>query len=139
MLIISAFTLHTSLLSCICFIIICIILCWHLSRIMFRYCSKCEHSLTPNVLAKSLQLAIIRKMEWMILLDFQNGWNLNVTFLLTFFHGNMLQSNEIHSWFSLMNSTCLKCAYNFVHLLMRICDPHKPKYVQKCINYILFL
>ena len=33
----------------------------HLSRIMFGYCSKYEHSLIPNVLAIFLQLTMIRK------------------------------------------------------------------------------
>ena len=72
-LILIIFTLHTSLALYLIFIIFCIIFCWHLSRIMFRYCSKYEHSLTPNVLAKSLQLTIIRKVECMILLDIQKG------------------------------------------------------------------
>ena len=58
------------LLYCLLFIIIiCIIFCQCLSRIMFRYCSKFEHSLTPNVFNKSLQLTITRKLECMIFLD----------------------------------------------------------------------
>ena len=72
-------------MPCICFIMFCVIFCQCLSRIMFRYCHKYEHSLTPNVLIKTLQLMIIRKLECMILLDIQIGLSLKVSFLLLIF------------------------------------------------------
>ena len=61
------FTLHISPF-CLVFVILlfCIIFCQCLSRIMFRYFSKFEHSLTPNVFTKSSQLIIARKLECMI-------------------------------------------------------------------------
>ena len=77
----------------------------------FRYCSKYEHSLIPNVLIRSLQLTIIRKLDCMILLDIQKGWSLKVSMLLLIFStGNMLWSNKICSWFLLTNLTHLRCA-----------------------------
>ena len=48
-LILMVFTLHIPLFCLVSFFLLCIIFCWCLSRIMFRYCSKFEHSLNPNV------------------------------------------------------------------------------------------
>ena len=38
------FTVHTSHVLYLLYYIICITFCWHLSRFMFGYCSKYEHS-----------------------------------------------------------------------------------------------
>ena len=43
------FTLHSFPFCLVSILLLCIIFWWCLSRIMFRYCSKFEHSLTPNI------------------------------------------------------------------------------------------
>ena len=50
--------------------------CQHLSRIIFWYYSKYEHSLMSNILAKVLQLTMVRKLECRILLDILKWWSL---------------------------------------------------------------
>ena len=98
-------------MSCICYIIICHIFCQHLSRIMFGYCSKYEHSLTPNVLTKSLQLTMIRKIGMHDSPRYSKRMEPKVSpLLLIFSNGNTFWSNEIHSWFLVTSSTCFRCA-----------------------------
>ena len=63
-------------------LLFCIIFCQCLSRITFKYCSKFEHSLTPNVFVKSLQLTTSRKLEYMMLLNSQIRWSMNGSFLM---------------------------------------------------------
>ena len=79
------------------------IFCQCLSRIMFRYCSKFEHSLTPNIFHQIFTISNSKKTGTRDLSDFLKLMGLEQC-------GNMLWSNEIYPRLLLRKLTHLRCA-----------------------------